>query len=114
DKSQIAAHTQAGASNINDLIINIIRLADVYLMAAECAAETNNLDRALSLVNKVRERAAKLPKKQITVNGTLVNAADYKINLYPSFADKNFALKAIQWERRLELAMEGVRFFDLR
>jgi len=114
DASQIKAHTQAGASNINDLIINIIRLADVYLMAAECAAETNDLNTALALVNKVRTRAAKLPKKQIVINGNLVNAADYKVNTYTSFPDKNYALKAIQWERRLELAMEGHRFFDLR
>ena len=114
DASQIKAHTQAGASNINDLIINIIRLADVYLMAAECAVETNDLNTALTLVNKVRERAAKLPKKQIVVNGNLVNAGDYKVNTYTSFPDKNYAIKAIQWERRLELAMEGFRFFDLR
>jgi hypothetical protein len=66
------------------------------------------------LVNKVRERAGKLPKKQIIVNGNPVNAADYKVNAYTSFPDKDYAIKAIQWERRLELAMEGHRFFDLR
>jgi hypothetical protein len=33
--------------------------------------------------------------------------------LYTSFPDKTFATKAIQMERRLELAMEGHRFFDL-
>ena len=114
DASQIAAHTQAGASNLNDLIINIIRLADVYLMAAECAAQMGDLPTALSLVNKVRARAAKLPAKQITVGGNTINAADYKVNQYPSFPDLSYAMRAIQWERRLELAMEGYRFFDLR
>ena len=114
DASQIAAHTQAGASNLNDLIINIIRLADVYLMAAECAVQMGDLPTALSLVNKVRARAAKLPAKQITVGGNTINAADYKVNQYPSFPDLSYAMRAIQWERRLELAMEGYRFFDLR
>jgi len=27
--------------------------------------------------------------------------------------DKDYARKALQWERRLEFATEGVRFFDL-
>ena len=114
DASQIAAHTEAGASNVNDLIVSVIRLADVYLMAAECAAQTNDIPYALNLVNKVRLRAANLPAKQIKVGTNFVNAADYKVNPYPSFPNLAYAMKAIQWERRLELAMEGYRFFDLR
>src|SRR5258708_31002572 len=46
----------------------------------------------------------------------MVLAANYKIGDYPpgSFAaDKNYAMNAIRWERRLELAEEGHRFFDL-
>jgi hypothetical protein len=114
DAAQIAAHTQAGITNINDLIINIIRLADVYLMAAECAAQTDDLHTALTLVNKVRARAANLPAKQIEVGGVTMDAADYKVGQYPDFPDLDYAMKAIQWERRLELAMEGFRFNDLR
>ena len=114
DAASIKTHTQAGASNLSDLNINIIRLADVYLMAAECAAKTNDLNYALILVNKVRTRAANLPHKMITVNGVLTEAAIYSVNPYPSFPDLGYAMKAIQWERRLELALEGYRFFDLR
>lgn len=114
DASQISAHTQAGLSNVSDLNINIIRLADVYLMAAECAAQTGDLGYSLELVNDVRSRAANLPPKQIMMNGVLVNAADYKVGLYPSFSSVDYAMKAIEWERRLELAMEGSRYFDLR
>ncbi len=114
DAANITAHTQAGATNVTDLNINIIRLADVYLMAAESAVETGDLSYALTQVNKVRLRAAKLPAKQIDAGGTLVNAANYKVSPYSSFPDANYARKAIQWERRLELAMEGYRFFDLR
>lgn len=114
DASQIGAHTQAGSTNVNDLNVNIIRLADVYLMAAECEVAESDLNTALTLVNKVRERAANLPKKQIVVAGNTVDAADYKVSAYPNFPDAAFALKAIQWERRVELAMEGHRFYDLR
>ncbi len=114
DKAQIAAHTQTGTSNVNDLNVNIIRLADVYLMAAECAVDAGELNTALTLVNKVRERAAKLPVKQIDDNGTMIDAAVYKIGQYANFPDAAYALRAIQWERRLELAMEGHRFYDLR
>jgi hypothetical protein len=114
DAAQISAHTQAGASNINDLNINIIRLADVYLMAAECEVAEGNLENALALVNKVRARAANLPKKQIEVGGVMVDAADYRIGQYDDFPDAVYAMRAIQWERRLELAMEGHRFYDLR
>jgi len=42
-------------------------------------------------------------------------AANYKISPYPAgaFTSQDFALKAIYFERKLELAMEGYRFFDL-
>ncbi|GAB3225049.1 RagB/SusD family nutrient uptake outer membrane protein [Spirosoma arcticum] len=115
DAAQIAAHTQPGISYLSDLNIHIIRLADVYLMAAECAANTNNLTTALTLVNKVRARAARLPKKQIEVGGAMIDAAMYNVGQYTSFTDLAMANRAIQWERRLEFAMEGGhRFFDLR
>ncbi len=41
-------------------------------------------------------------------------AANYNIGLYTSFADQAEAMKAVQWEQRLEFATEGMRFFDLR
>lgn len=114
DASGIAAHTQAGANNLSDLNINIIRLADVYLMAAECAVKTGDLTYALSLVNDVRDRAAKLPDKKIMQNGSLVDAANYDVGLYPSFPNQDYAMKAVEWERRMELSLEGFRYFDLR
>jgi hypothetical protein len=40
-------------------------------------------------------------------------AANYKVGLYSSFPSKEYALRAVQWELRLEFAMEGQRFFDL-
>jgi hypothetical protein len=40
--------------------------------------------------------------------------AAYRIGLYPSFPSQAYARQAVHIERRLELAMEGQRFFDLR
>jgi len=110
DQADFPGNVQSGGTNyVTSLNVNIIRLADVYLMAAECAAETGDLAYALARVNNVRARAAKLPHK--TVGGTPVAA--YNVQPYPAFGDKTHALNAIRFERRLELALEGHRFFDL-
>ena len=87
----------------------LMRFADVLLLAAECQAETNSGDLGLAYVNQVRERASHSVVK--FTDGT--PAANYQIGLYLSFPDKAYALKAIRYERKLELAMEGHRFFDL-
>lgn len=109
-QSQFAAHTVAGEAYITGLDVNIIRLADVYLMAAECAVELGLLDVALGYVNDVRARAANIPIK--SVGGVAVAA--YDVKPYPSFLnDKDYARKAVRMERRLELALEGHRFYDL-
>ncbi|NMN39637.1 RagB/SusD family nutrient uptake outer membrane protein [Pedobacter sp. SG918] len=109
DASQISSGTAPGSSNVTGLNVNLIRLADVYLMAAECAVEKGDLPRALTLVNAVRARAAKITPRDI--NGT--PAAAYKVSQYISFPNDTYARNAVRFERRLELAMEGHRFFDL-
>jgi hypothetical protein len=110
DQGQITAGTAPGNTNITGLNVNLIRLSDIYLMAAECAVETGDLPRALFLVNKVRARAALLPAKTVAGGGV---AAAYKVSPYPAFASADYARSAVRMERRLELAMEGHRFFDL-
>lgn len=110
DFGQITAGTAPGSTNVTGLNVNLIRLGDIYLMAAECAVETGDLNRALVLVNKVRARAALLPPK--TVAGGFPAAA-YRVSPYPSFTSADYARTAVRMERRLELAMEGHRFFDL-
>ena len=106
--------------------VNLIRFSDVLLWAAECEIQTSgNADQARIWVNMVRTRASD-PTTWVYKNSdfdaatfrykTQTTAADnYKIGTYPagSFADPVYALKAIVMERRLELAMEGHRFFDL-
>ena len=109
DAAQISSGTAPGSSNVTGLNVNLIRLADVYLMAAECAVEKGDLGRALILVNAVRARAAKITPRDI--NGT--PAAAYKVSQYTSFPNDTYARNAVRFERRLELALEGHRFFDL-
>ncbi|WP_422373726.1 RagB/SusD family nutrient uptake outer membrane protein [Flagellimonas sp.] len=111
---ELATNYGAGAwgqqhSGIN---YNIIRYADVLLMAAEAAVETGDLATALDYVNQVRERAANTSVVQAVDGGG--PAANYQVGLYPSFPDANFAREAVRFERRVELGMEGHRLFDLR
>jgi len=111
---ELATNQGAGAwgqqhSGIN---YNIIRYADVLLMAAEAAVETGDLATALNYVNQVRERAANTSVVQAVDGGG--PAANYQVGLYASFPDANFAREAVRFERRVELGMEGHRLFDLR
>lgn len=109
NQSQFASYAVPGEAYITALDVNIMRLADVILMAAECSIEGGNLPEALGYVNSIRARAAKLPHKQI--NG--LDAANYLVSPYPSFPNADYARNAVRMERRLELALEGHRFYDL-
>ena len=60
---------------------NIIRYADVLLMAAECEIELGNLDAGLALINQVRDRAKGSPV--LRADGT--PAANYNVATYDSF-----------------------------
>jgi hypothetical protein len=98
-----------GLSAIN---YNLIRYADVLLWAAEAEAELGNLDQAQEYVNMIRRRAANPEGFVEDENGD--PAANYVIDEYTTpFASKEAALEAIYFEKRLEFAMEGHRFFDL-
>ncbi|QHT67707.1 RagB/SusD family nutrient uptake outer membrane protein [Rhodocytophaga rosea] len=99
----------SGLTNIN---INLMRFADVLLMAAEAEVEAGSLEQARAYVNLIRERAKNPEGFVKKADGT--PAANYVINTYTApWADQETARKAVRFERRLELAMEGHRFFDL-
>lgn len=96
-----------GYTGIN---IMILRFADVLLMAAETEIELGNLEVARSYVNRVRERA--MNSKLMRSNGSM--AANYNVSLYNTpWSDAATARKAVRFERKLELGMEGHRFYDL-
>jgi hypothetical protein len=90
---------------------HIIRYADVLLLAAESAVESGDLAKAMMYVNEVRSRAKNMTYVQ---DADGADAANYAIELYSSFPDVTYASQAVSMERRLELAMEGKRLFDLR
>ncbi|MCX6218184.1 RagB/SusD family nutrient uptake outer membrane protein [Spirosoma sp.] len=98
-----------GYSAIN---YNIIRYADVLLMAAETEIEAGSLEVARGYINQVRTRAANADAWVKTSDGK--NAANYVISNYTTpFASKDDALAAVRFERKLELSGEGHRFYDL-
>ena len=91
----------------------VLRYADVLLMRAEALIQLNDgrIAEAVSLINEVRNRA-----KQST--GMISDypakyGCTFNIQPYTGTYGKDEALKMLKMERRLELAMESDRFFDL-
>jgi hypothetical protein len=68
-----------------------IRLAEMYLIAAEAAFETGNKTKAVSRLNAIRQRAG------ITL-----------------LDENNITLEKVRNERKIELAFENFRYWDLR
>ena len=116
-----------GAAEVAANNITLCRYADVLLWDAECEAQIGSLDQAETYVNMVRIRANN-PTAFVYLNATYdasnstyspktTPGDNYKVSPYPAGAFTTMgqanALLAIQFERRLELAMEGQRFFDL-
>jgi hypothetical protein len=101
------------SSTVTAINTNLIRFADVILMLAECEVEVGDLNKARTYVNQVRARAA-APESWVFQDGTTTPAANYKVGTYDApWTDQATARKAVHFERKLELAMEGHRFFDL-
>jgi len=126
---------QGWAAGQSDAVnFNMIRYADVLLWAAEVEVEIGSQAQAETYVNTVRARAAdpttwvkgRLTGYEVTkgfadASKPIVDntkpAANYKIGLYSgqiAGGTKDFARQAVWFERKLELAMEGTRFFDLQ
>lgn len=96
----------------------IIRYPDVLLWKAEALIELGRQMEAVSLINETRTRAGN-SKYVLAWNNTSSTdyAARYTITTYQPGVNCNwtqdYARKALRFERKLEFAMEGERFFDL-
>ena len=96
------------ASSMNRIVF---RYADVLLMRAEAYAQLGDADKAIALVNQIRSRAAGSTQMISGYQGSY-GVKMYVANYKGSFS-KEEAIKIVKMERRLELAMESERFFDL-
>lgn len=130
DKGSLSISTQTNSTTKN---YHLIRYADVLLWYAETLIELGQSQAAGQYINQVRTRAANGyvkavdPVTMLQTSSTYVlddkingkkdtnAAANYRIGLYPNtqFASKEGALEALRWERRIELGMEGHRWYDL-
>lgn len=94
---------------------DIIRFADVLLWKAEALIKLGRENEALPIINQIRQRA--INSKGMLKNSSGNEVSNYRMDIYRPGVnctwDNGFALTALQWERRLEFAMEGIRFFDL-
>lgn len=119
----------------NSVRIHLFRYADLLLMLAEALVETGNRNAALPIVNQIRARAAVVAQGcgggsndvaatypqcagdtriAVPINDPSITWAKYQIGMYASFPSDDYAREAVRAERRLELAMEGQRFYDIR
>lgn len=104
-------YVKTGPWNANTKNNIVIRYADVLLMRAEALIETGNHAEALPLINQIRNRA-KVSTGLIGFAVTKLGIQTYQDGVNCTW-NQDFARKALRWERRLEFAMEGSRFFDL-
>jgi hypothetical protein len=137
------AQSEVGWTNtqLNSVNIHIFRYADLLLMLAEAEVEAGSLANAQAIVNQIRARAAvkvqgcgspadskadsvekaRYPlcagdtRIAVPITDPSIKWALYRVGQYTTpFPDQATARTAVRYERRLELAMEGQRFFDLR
>ena len=120
----------------SSLNIHLYRYADLLLGLAEAEVETSDLSGAMALVNQIRLRASQSAqgcaaaadnnvaamypqcagdnRLAVPINDPKITWAVYRVRPYSSFPSPAYARAAVRAERRLELAVEGQRFFDLR
>lgn len=130
DKGSLSVSTVSSSTAKN---FHLLRYADILLMYAECLIETGDFEGARTYINMIRSRAANgyiqaadpgtmEPTTssyvfEDKVNGTTKAnaAANYRIGLYPAsqFTTKEGATAALRFERKIEIGLEGHRWYDL-
>lgn len=93
----------------------LIRFAEVLLIKSEALVEMGRHNEALPIINSLRERAANSTTLLVRADGQ--PTSNYNIQPYIDGQNitwnQEMARRAVRFERRLELALEGSRFFDL-
>ena len=88
----------------------VVRYTEVMLWRAEALIETGNIDGAITIINQIRARANNSVGKYIQYAANQIRNLGY----YQTGVSKDEARKYLRWEKRLEMAMEPERYFDLR
>lgn len=106
---------------LHSMNTHLLRFADVMLLLAEAEIMVGDIGIARDLINQIRARAAQGAQGPdgvavvVPMNDAGITWATYDVQEYPAAGwDATLAIQALKMERRLELAMEGHRFFDLR
>lgn len=90
----------------------VLRYADIQLMRAEALCQLGeNLSEVLEIVNSLRNRAK--ASTSIISDYEQLYGVRFNVRPYSDSYSKDDLLKMVKYERRLEMAMESERFFDL-
>jgi len=126
-------------AQLNSVHIHLFRYADLLLMLAEAEVEAGSVPNAVAIINQIRARAGVTAqgcgggvnaaavtlietvypacvgdtRLAVPINDASIGWATYKVSQYGALTQAQ-ARAAVRIERRLELGMEGQRFFDLR
>ncbi|MBO9657199.1 MAG: RagB/SusD family nutrient uptake outer membrane protein, partial [Chitinophagaceae bacterium] len=91
----IADFNSTSVSGVSDLNVGIFRFAELLLLYAEAKIEANDIDASVyTAINRVRRRAL-MPD-------------------LPTGLSQAQLRKALRYERKVELANDGLRWYDLR
>ena len=91
----------------------VLRYADVLLMRAEALAQLGQTAEAITLINQVRQRAADMATNSVVSGYPVKYGVRYAVGKYSGTYSKEETMQIVKMERRLELALESERFFDL-
>ena len=90
-----------------------IRYGDLLLMKAEALIELGRMAEALPIINQIRRRAVSPESLARLVFADGSSTGNWSVGEYATLGAQENARKILRWERRLELAFESKRFFDL-
>ena len=88
----------------------VVRYSEMMLWRAEALIELDKVGDGIDIINAIRQRANNSVAKYIGYASNQIRT----LGMYSTSVNKDEARKYLRWEKRLEMAMESERFFDLR